>query len=79
VGKCDECAAPCYRHAPIVGAYVGGSRGVVGINVCSVRLAGEAIAGVEHVEGCEPIWRGRSGLAGKGEGGVLGYDVTEEE
>ena len=75
MGKGDECAAPCYRHAPIIGA----CGGVVGINVCAVRLAGQAIAGVEHIEGCEPIGRGRSGLAGKGEGGILGYDVTEEE
>jgi hypothetical protein len=79
VGEGDECAAPSYRHAPIVSACVGASSGVVRINVCAVRLAGQAIAGIEHVEGCEPIGRGRSGLAGKGEGGVLGHDVTEEE
>ena len=68
VSECDEGAAPCYRHAPIVGACAYAPGGVVGrrrgVSVCAVRQAGETVACVEHVEGSEPVRRGRRGLAG---------------
>jgi hypothetical protein len=70
VSEGDECAAPGDRHAPVVGVIGAGESGAVGVGR-------EVIASIEHVESGAPIEIRGSGLAGNGEGGVLGDKVTK--
>lgn len=81
VGERDERAAPHNRHAPIIVALVVIVCAAISVVVvvAPTRLAGEVFARIEHVEGRKPVRRGRSGLAGQCERGILGDDVTEEE